>query len=402
MNSKPLPLGEAIALMLPHLKPLASEEKPLLDCLGLRSAEDCFAQWPQPPFDNAMMDGFAVRSADTQQPGADLLVVARQPAGRARNLKCGPGEAVRIFTGAPMPEGADAVVMQEDCELTGARVRCLVSATAGEFVRRQGSEVCIGQRLVHRGQRLTAARIGLLASQGCSHHRVIPQAKVLVVSTGDELRAPGAGPLLPGEIYESAATMLRAQIAGWGLPMPEGGHCGDHPRALAEWLGQSCNHCDVVVICGGVSVGEHDPVKPALQQLGIEPILWRIQLKPGKPFLFAKQQRPQGGSTLIFGLPGNPVSAFVTAELLLRPTLMSMQGNTDWNPERQTVVLAEELSNPGDRPHYLRGKVEGGMFYAVGLQQSHALFGLSQCNALLALAPGQSLAQGHPVEVLPC
>ena len=401
MNSNWLTLEEARQRIAAQIKPTEIVTLPLLEALGHHGARSLQASIPSPPFTNSMMDGYALRAIDSRQ-STPLRLVGRQPAGPDHGLTCEPGEAIRIFTGAPIPKGADCVIMQEDCRLDGQELHCLEAVEVGVNLRPQGADLCVGQRLCQRGERMHPALLALIASQGMSHVEVHRRPQIMVISTGDELRAPGHGPLRPGEIYESVSTLLCSSLMQWGQACPTQAHCDDQPTSLRELLETASAVHDVVVISGGVSVGEHDPVKPALAAMGIEPLFWKIRIKPGKPFLFALLPRPQGGHSLLFGLPGNPVSAFVTAALLLRPALLQLMGAGNQELPKVAALLAQAVFNDGDRPHYVRGRLDGGLFTPVGLQQSHALYGLSLSQALLRVEPGQSLAEGHPIEVLPC
>ena len=384
----PAPVPEAVALEA---------------ALGRYSLEEILAGVAIPAFDNSGMDGYAVRAEDATA-GAELRVTGEQPAGACAGLVLGLGEAIRIFTGAPLPEGADAVVMQEDTERDGSLVRVIEAvAEPGEFVRRRGSDLCEGQRVLSVGDRLSAQRIGLLASQGIAELVVGQLPRVAVVSTGDELVAAG-GELGDGQIYDSNGIMLASMAQRL---IPGGGtvrryHARDEMSDLRSVLARALEECEVLVIAGGVSVGDRDLVRPALAESGVETGFWKVRLKPGKPFLFG-----QGGAgrKLVFGLPGNPVSAFVTFEVFVAPALRRWMGAREDEalPWPIRMELAEAVENPGDRPHYVRGILDwqGGRFSPTGMQQSHALNGLASADALLRLAPGESLAAGIEVSVFP-
>jgi molybdopterin molybdotransferase len=382
---------EARARILGKIKPLPEQTAPFGKALGCFAAQDYFARLPLPTFDNSAMDGYAV-VASASKKGARLRVTGVQPAGRDRQLRVSPREAVRIFTGAPMPAGADAVVMQEDVTRDQDEIVISTDVEAGEFIRRRGCDLAEGQRIVGKGERIRAATLGLLASQGIADVTVGGEVKAAILSTGDELVEPG-GKLEPGQIYESNSVLLNALLEGCGAIVRSVEHCRDDRESLIAAIKRgSKNH--VLIISGGVSVGEHDLVKDALLELGAQIDIWRVAIKPGKPFLFGKL-----GDCLVFGLPGNPVSAFTTLLQFVRPAILRMMGAANVDLPQVLAKLAVDLTNDSDRPHYVRGKLEDGKFSPIGRQESHALFGLSQSNALLRLAVGESARAGEMVDV---
>jgi len=382
---------EARARILDKIKPLPERAVPLAQALGCFAAQGYFARLPLPVFDNSAMDGYAVVASACKK-GARLRVTGEQPAGRDRQLRVSPGEAARIFTGAPMPSGADAIVMQEDVTRDRDEIAINTDVEAGEFIRQRGCDLAEGQRIVAKGQRLRAATIALLASQGFAEVTVGGEVNAAIISTGDELVKAGEK-LEPGEIYESNSALLNALLQRCGVAVNLVEHCRDERESLREAIKRGMkNH--ILIISGGVSVGEHDLVKDALHTLGAQIDIWRVAIKPGKPFLFGNI-----GECAVFGLPGNPVSAFVTSLQFVRPAILKMMGAINLDLPQLPAKLAVDLTNEGDRAHYIRGKLEHGKFSPVGRQESHALFGLSQSNALLRLDLGQSLKADEIVDV---
>jgi molybdopterin molybdotransferase len=398
----------------------------IADALDRFAAQDYFAQIPLPAFDNSAMDGYAVKAHDARR-GKRLRVVGEQPAGQDRHLQISSGEAIRIFTGAPVPRGADAVVMQEDVTADKNEIVVNIDADPGEFVRRRGCDLSEGQKILSKGERLRPANLALLAAQGFGEIAIGGEVSVAIFSTGDELARPGER-LAPGQIYESNSTLLHALAQRCGARVTLVGLCRDDRDALIDAISRGARN-RVLIITGGVSVGEHDLVRIALQSLGAKIDIWRVAIKPGKPFLFGRMARsgpspksfPSQGEEdpgdagplegalkadddcFIFGLPGNPVSAFVTFLRFVQPAILKMMGASDRELESQMAPaeLTVDLGNDGDRVHYVRGKFEQGKFQPVGRQESHALFGLSQANALLRLAPGEEIKRGALVRVQP-
>ena len=385
--------AEAIAAVLARVTTLPDRSVALLDSSGRFAARDVFAPRPLPTFDNSAMDGYAVQAASGQS-GTRLRIVGEQPAGADRGLTIKAGEAIRIFTGAPLPAGADAVIMQEDVTTEGETIVLQGSVEPGEFVRRKGTDLVEGQKILGRGEPVSAPTLALLASQGMVQIEAGSLPQVAIVSTGDELLRLGETPK-PGQIFESNSIMLRALALGAGADITLVEHCGDNLERMTNLFRRGLQG-DALIVSGGVSVGDHDLVKPALRALGAKIDLWRVAIKPGKPFLFGR-----AGRCRIFGLPGNPVSAFVTFLKFVRPALLKMAGAADEFLGLREVParLANEVTNPGDRPHYLRGRLTNGVFSPVGRQESHALFGLSRANALLRIAPGSNLPAGANVTV---
>lgn len=393
---------EARARVLAQVKPLPSVQLPLLQALGRFAGEDSRGTEPLPPFDNSAMDGYAIAipEGETVLPaGTSLRVQGEQPAGPDRGLRVERGGAVRIFTGAPVPVDTDAVVMQEDVERADDVITLQTEAVRGEFIRRAGGDLARGQLLFARGSRLTPQRLGLLASQGLAEFTVGGTPRVAILATGDELRSPGQ-PLGPGEIYESNAVLLAALAAPLGVEVTLLERARDERADLDAKLSQGLRDHDVLIVAGGVSVGERDFVKERLAAAGVTLNLWRVRIQPGKPFLYGRgpaKAPPAEDGTHVFGLPGNPVSSFVTFLLFVRPALLRLQGAAEEELPLPTflAVAGEELVNSGNRPHYLRGTLDrDGTFRLAGRQESHALFALSRSHALVRVEPGQTTSPG--------
>ena len=382
---------EARAKILETIRPLPPRRLSISKALDCFAAEDYFARLPLPNFDNSAMDGYAV-VASSCAPGKRLRVVGEQAAGLDQQLRASAGDAVRIFTGAPIPAGADAIVMQEDVTREGGEIVVNVDVDPGEFVRRRGCDLGEGQKILARGERIRAATTALLASQGFSDVMVGGEVSAAIISTGDELVKPEAK-LQPGQIYESNSVLLQGLLHNCGAAERLMEHCRDDEELLTKALKRAIKH-RVVIVSGGVSVGERDIVKSALQSLGAKIDIWRVAIKPGKPFLFGHIDECD-----LFGLPGNPVSAFVTFLQFVRPAILKMMGAVKLDLLKVSAKLLVDLTNDSDRVHYIRGKFEDGIFTPVGRQESHALFGLSQSNALLRLAAGESRKRGAIVNV---
>ena len=383
--------AEAHSKILKTIQPLPARRTLLLSALGCFAAEDHFARLPLPNFDNSAMDGYAVVASSCRK-GERLLVTGEQPAGPDRQLRISPGEAVRIFTGAPMPAGADAVVMQEDVTRDRDEIVLNVDVDPGEFIRKRGCDLSEGQKILSKGERIRAATLALFASQGFSDLAVGAAVSVAIVSTGDELMKVGEQ-LKSGQVYESNSALLQALLKSCGAIVKSAEHSRDDRELLIETIERGLkNH--VLIISGGVSVGEHDLVQSTLRSLGAKIDVWRVAIKPGKPFLFGRI-----GDCFVFGLPGNPVSAFVTFLQFVRPAILKMMGAANLDLPMGPAKLIADLTNDSDRPHYVRGKLEDGKFTPVGRQESHALFGLSQSNALLRVAVGESLKAGEIVNL---
>ena len=397
--------SEARARILARIDPLPTESVPLVQALGRFSGSALVATHALPAFDNSSMDGYALAAPDVMPlipTGTTLTIVGEQPAGPDRGLRVESGTAVRIFTGAPVPANTGAVIMQEDVERTGECIVIREPVKPGENIRRAGSDLARGQKLFERGVPLTPARLGLLASQGLAEATVCRRPRVAVLATGDELR-PAGEPLGPGEIYESNGVLLATLALGLGAIVTTLERARDVRTDLDAKLALGLSGHDTLVVAGGVSVGEYDLVKDRLTAAGATLDLWRVRVQPGKPFLYGRHLRPDGAAGAhVFGLPGNPVSAFVTFTLFVRPALLGLMGAAadHLSPPVYPARAAVDLTNAGERPHYLRGVLgPDGAFSPVGRQESHALFALSRCQALARIDPGSTVPAGETVPV---
>lgn len=341
-------VAEALASMMPAFSPLGEEEVPLTEAAGRYLCRDVQARFDSPSFDNSAMDGYAVRAVESagasKETPVRLAVRGESRAGGPLPEVLEPGTACRIFTGAPMPAGADAVVIQEDTERDGGWVDVLEGSTRGKHVRAQGSDLRAGTPLLHAGDRLLPGEIGLLASQNISRVFVYERPRVALLSTGDELRKLG-DPLDPGSIVNSNVYVLSAMLRTIGaIPVPLPAAPDSLPEIEAAL--RTALESDVVITMGGVSVGEYDLVHQAYANLGIEAQFWKVRIKPGKPLTFARH-----GKTPVIGVPGNPISAMVTFEVFVAPCLRKMLGDEKPHPE---PVRARLLSSYRRRP----GRIE--------------------------------------------
>ncbi|MBC7954270.1 MAG: molybdopterin molybdotransferase MoeA [Cytophagales bacterium] len=349
-----LTLDEALARVLGAVVPLAgSETVSTFDALGRVMAADLRSLVDVPSADNSAMDGYAMRSADVPTAGCVLPVSQRIPAGVVGTALT-PGTAARIFTGALVPEGADAVVMQEQCEALEGAVRVNVVPVVGQSIRRRGEDLSRDAIALKRGTRLTPQALGLAATAGAATLTVARRPRVALFSTGDELAMPGE-PLKPGAIYNSNRFTLRALIQSLGCECTDFGIVPDQLTATREVLRKAAQGHDVIVTSGGVSVGEEDHLKPAVQGEG-ELNLWQIAIKPGKPLAFGSVRRPEseGGNAWFVGLPGNPVSSFITFLLAVRPLLLHLQGASPLPPQGMPLRADFDWLRADKRREFLR------------------------------------------------
>ena len=399
-----LPLDEARGVVLTGCTVGHPRAVPLADALGLVTSVDIDAAEAVPPFDNTAMDGFAVRAADTTGASADtparLSIVGTLAAGAAPDLTVGSGEAVRIMTGAPLPAGADAVVMVERTTVTddGATVAVEVAVEAGNHLRRAGDDIEAGQQVFPAGTALTPAHLGVLASVGVRRVPVYPRPRVGVLSTGDEL-VDGPEPLGPGQIRDSNRRMLLALVARADCEPVDLGRIADDEDAIAATFEAGAADCDALISSGGVSMGDFDFVKVVLDRLGA--MRWmQVAIKPAKPLAFGTI-----GSTPVFGLPGNPVSSLVSFELFARPGLRKMIGHAALDRTRLTAVADEDLRRrPDGKIHFARvvATYVDGTYHvrSTGGQGSHQLAATAAANALAVLRDGDGVGAGETVEIV--
>jgi molybdopterin molybdotransferase len=396
-----LTLDEALSRLLGAVRPLPATEAQALstfDALGRVLSEDVRSGLDVPPADNTSMDGYAMRCADVPAAGTVLPVSQRIPAGVVGEpLK--PGTAARIFTGAQVPADADAVVMQEQCEALGAGVRVDVVPASGQWIRRRGEDVQQGQVVLTAGTRLTPQALGLAASVGAATLQVMRRPRVALFSTGDELVMPGE-PLKPGAIYNSNRFTLRALIQAMGCDCTDLGIVPDNLAATRDALRRAALYNDLIVTSGGVSVGEEDHLRPAVQAEGrIE--LWQIAIKPGKPLAFGEVARPDGTAAWIVGLPGNPVSSFVTFLLMVRPVLLRLHGAIDLQAQPTTLRADFDWPRPDKRREFLRARRnEAGGLDLFPNQSSGVLTSAVWGDGLVDNPSGQAIRRGDAVRFL--
>jgi molybdopterin molybdotransferase len=390
-----LSIDEALARVLARIRPLEAEQVLVADAAGRVLAEDVRSRVDLPPFPSSAMDGFAVRAADT--PGR-LPVVFRIAAGAPADRRLASGEAMEISTGGAVPDGADAVVPIEVVVTSDDDIEIKDAVAAGAHVRPVGGDVRIGAPLLPAGTTLGAAQIGALAAAGVAEVACARRPRVVVLSTGTELRAPGEE-LGAGQIYESNGPMLAAALASAGAVVERVGPVaddeGEHRLALERGL-----DADVLVSSGGVSVGPHDLVRRILGELGVEEDFWGVAVRPGKPVAFGTR-----GATLVFGLPGNPVSSLVAVELFVRPALLALQGAARPGPNYERARLATPVRRNGRRDELVRARTSnaGGEteIEPVSGQESHMIARAAAANALVLVPQGEGeIAAGETVRYL--
>jgi molybdopterin molybdotransferase len=392
-----LTLEDALGRLLGAVAPLADiETLSTFDALGHVLRQDVRSTLDVPPQDNTSMDGYAMRCADVPTAGVLLPVTQRIPAGVV-GQPLQPGTAARIFTGAQVPLGADAVVMQEQCEAVGEGVRINAVPMPGQWIRRRGEDVRSDSVVLTSGARLTPQALGLAATVGAASLPVTRRPRVALFSTGDELVMPGE-PLQPGAIYNSNRYTLRAAIQAMGCECTDLGIVPDRLDATRDALRRAAQGNDLIVTSGGVSVGEEDHLRPAVEAEGrIE--LWQIAIKPGKPLAFGEVRRGDGSAAHIIGLPGNPVSSFLTFLLMVRPVLLRLQGATGLEPRRTALRADFDWPKADKRREFLRVRrnAVGGLDLFAN-QSSGVLTSAVWADGVVDNPSGRTIAKGDVVD----
>jgi molybdopterin molybdotransferase len=393
-----IPIAKALKIIDREARPLGIERVPLEDAVGRILAEDIVADTDLPPFDRSQMDGYAVLAADTKDCPAALKLVGESAAGRGFHAKLKRGEAVRIMTGAPLPDGADAVQRLEVTEETDAEVTIFEPTEKGRFIVPRGKEVKRGAVVLKKGSTLSAKNISLAAAFGYPRIKVSKRPRVAILSTGSEIVEISKKPKRD-QIRNSNSVMLAALCRGIGCDVTMLRPAGDDLDQLRAQISGVIKTVDLLISTGGVSVGRYDLTKPALTALGAEIFFERVALKPGKPTVFAKLKRAH-----VVALPGNPVSAAVTFHLFVRRLLLLLQGSAGFEPQTATAVAAGELRAAKERDSYLPARLKAdtsGRLLALPLRWhgSSDFVGFSEAEALAFVAKGRSIAQGDTVKV---
>jgi molybdopterin molybdotransferase len=397
---------QALDHLLSHAKPVNEAETVVMQAaLGRVLAQSVNSLVDVPPLDNTSMDGYAVRTVDTQNLGSILKIAQRIPAG-SMGTQLEPGTTARIFTGAPVPLGADAVVMQEDCatpEGSTDQIQVNIVPTVGQWIRKQGEDLTAGKVALMAGTFLRPQELGVAASAGLTHLKVKRKVKVAAFFTGDELSLPGE-PLKPGGIYNSNRDTLLACIKSLGCDATDFGIVPDNLAATRETLRKASRDHDLIITSGGVSVGEEDHIKPAVTAEG-RLDLWQIAIKPGKPLAFGavrKSNTPEDGEAWFIGLPGNPVSSFVTFLLFVRPFILKLQGRDVRFPQTYPMRADFDWLKADRRNEFLRVKInaQGGLDLFPN-QSSGVLTSASWGDGLVDCPPNQPIKSGDMVKYIP-
>jgi len=395
-----LPVAEAQARMLALAAPLPVERVDLMSAVGRHAAEDVVAKRTQPAADLSAMDGYAIRFAERPGP---WTVVGESAAGGGLDRALAPGEAARIFTGAPVPEGADVILIQEEAGRDGERLTMTGEGppAIGTWIRRRGGDFVEGEVLLRQGTKLGPAAIALAVSGGHGDLLVRCRPRIALLSTGNELVEPGVptfGAMLPA----SNGPMLGAMFAGMPCEIGDYGIVRDDLDLISATFAAMADTADVIVTTGGASVGDHDLVLPALEKVGAKIDFWRVAMRPGKPVMIGTLAKKTGGSVVVLGLPGNPVSAFVTATLFLKPLVAHLLGSLDPIAQPQAARLGAAIGATGNRADFLRATWRDGAVWPVANQDSAALAALAQADVLILRDVGAPPAEaGETVAILP-
>jgi molybdopterin molybdotransferase len=390
---------EAERLVLESTPRMLVEETSLGEALGLALARDLPATTDSPPFDNSAVDGYTMRSADAEV-GRVFTVVDEAPAGRPAKKSIGDGEAIKIFTGGVIPDGADAVVMVENTSGWGEEFELKKVPAPGSNIRAAGEDTRRGDIILRAGTEIGAPEIALAATQGYGSLPVYRRPKVVVLSTGTELVEPGTRELEPGEIFDSNSYAIVAAAHEAGAEARRLYAASDDADALRAAIEEALETADVVVTSGGVSVGEKDLVKSTMLDLGVDQVFWGVKFKPGKPLFYGTR-----GVTRLFGLPGNPVSAMVCFDLFVRPALVRMMGREDRRRPRIMVFFEQDVVNTFGRLHAMRVSLKrtenGWLAESVGAQGSGLVSSLTKADALALIGPASGgIPAGEPIEAI--
>ena len=394
--------ADALHRVIARAKPLTAESVSLTGSLGRTLAQDVRARAPVPPFAKATMDGYAVRASDTRPEAAsrsaELAVIEDLPAGRISRKAIGPGQGVRIMTGAPLPKGADAVVMVEDTEKSGTRVKIFRAVAPGDNIGKAGEDLEKGDLILEKGDLIGPAEVGMLAALGLASVRVSSQPKLAVIATGDEIVEPGKK-TGPGRIWNSNGYSLLCLALQAGTEASYLGIARDKNSQLKLKI-QEAESADILVLSGGVSVGDYDLVKEELRGLGVRPIFWQLRIKPGKPTYFGVR-----GRQLVFGLPGNPTSAMVMFHLFTRPAIDRMLGRKRPGLRSAKAVLEQAIAVRPGRTQFLRGVLAGEgpvlRVHPFPDQRSGVLRSMVKSRVLIVVPADTSrIEKGREVEIL--
>jgi len=398
-----IPLEEALEIVLRQVLTLPDEKVDLLSSPGRVLAEDIWGEFDIPAFHRAAMDGYAIMARDTISASKTkpviLKVAGELAAGGGIESKVRPGQAIRIMTGAPMPEGADAVVMMEDTDSEGEKVKIFKCIREGENVSFAGEDVKKGEKVLSRGTLIRPQEVGMLAALGRREVRVTQKPRVAIISTGDEVLEPGEK-LEIGKIYDSNSFALFSQVRASGGEPQRIGIVRDDPEELLSVVQKAVSSCDILLLSGGVSEGKYDLVKQVLEEAGVKILFWKVATKPGKPTLFGIK-----GNKLVFGLPGYPVSSMMNFENLVKPAIFKMLGHKEYKKKfKIKAILKEEVKNSSGRKNFIRVRLveEDGKYWAIPApsQKSGVLKSMLWANGIVVMAENvKKLRAGDEVVV---